>query len=608
MSKRIAVFLLSFLVALGAFAQAKKRIEREADIPRFTYKVDGKLEDIVRDEAKFRAFAANLRRDTEGILRDYDIADKAAERQLRAIVVQLDFLEGKYDAAVKGAEQVRALEEKPADKLISGMAIRTMAAAQKKAGNVTSPDYRAEVGRQVAAELKGYPYAVIENDIKQAKSGAELIGESLILGGVRDRLQPVVDKAGGTISSELAPAIVSSRYALLTRLPLKQTLIDTYSAYLAANKVVKPDIWAARSVTLAPGKNYAPVKVAIWDSGVDTRIFKDRLVMDGGKHAAIAFNRYGDPDTGDLTPVPAPLQSKIPAMKNNIKGLSDLQANVDTPEAAEVKKLLSTLKKEDFKPTIEELTLAGIYAHGTHVAGIAMEGNPYARLVNSRIEFSYTLLPDPCPSKELSDKNVRNYKTYVDFMKKEGVQVVNMSWGGSVSDYEHDLELCNIGKAIEERKKIARDYFDRENVALRDAMASAPDILFITAAGNSNSDSTFGEFTPAGLTLPNLLTVGAVDKAGDEAPFTSYGPTVKVHANGYQVDSYFPGGDRIMMSGTSMSSPQVVNLAAKILAVNPKLKPPEVIAIIQKTAEKTADGRRTLINPMKALAAAQPRA
>jgi subtilisin family serine protease len=330
--------------------------------------------------------------------------------------------------------------------------------------------------------------------------------------------------------------------------------------------------------------------------------------MDGAKHASIAFNRYGDPDTGDLTPVPAPLQSKIPAMKNNIKGLSDLQANVDTPEAAEVKKLLSTLKREDYKPTIEELTLAGIYAHGTHVAGIAMEGNPYARLVNSRIEFSYTLLPDPCPSRELSEKNARNYKTYVDFMKKEGVQVVNMSWGGSVSDYEHDLELCNIGKSIEERKKIARDYFDRENAALRDAMAGAPDILFITAAGNSNSDSTFGEFTPAGLTLPNLLTVGAVDKAGDEAPFTSYGPTVKVHANGYQVDSYFPGGDRVMMSGTSMSSPQVVNLAAKILAVNPKLKPPEVIAIIQKTAEKTADGRRTLINPMKAVEAAQPKA
>jgi len=49
----------------------------------------------------------------------------------------------------------------------------------------------------------------------------------------------------------------------------------------------------------------------------------------------------------------------------------------------------------------------------------------------------------------------------------------------------------------------------------------------------------------------------------------------------------------------------VANLAAKILAVNPKLKPTEVIAIIRSTADKTADGRRTLVNPKKAIAAAE---
>jgi subtilisin family serine protease len=54
-----------------------------------------------------------------------------------------------------------------------------------------------------------------------------------------------------------------------------------------------------------------------------------------------------------------------------------------------------------------------------------------------------------------------------------------------------------------------------------------------------------------------------------------------------------------------MSAPQVTNLAAKILAVNPALTPPQVIEIIRETAEKTADGRRVLIHPRKAIAAAQ---
>ena len=104
------------------------------------------------------------------------------------------------------------------------------------------------------------------------------------------------------------------------------------------------------------------------------------------------------------------------------------------------------------------------------------------------------------------------------------------------------------------------------------------------------------------------MTVGAVDKAGDEASFTSYGPTVVVHANGYQVESTIPGGDKLAESGTSMASPQVANLAAKILAVNPKLTPAQVIKLIRDTADKTPDGRRTLVNPKKALQSVEAKA
>jgi subtilisin family serine protease len=101
--------------------------------------------------------------------------------------------------------------------------------------------------------------------------------------------------------------------------------------------------------------------------------------------------------------------------------------------------------------------------------------------------------------------------------------------------------------------------------------------------------------------------VGAVDRAGDEASFTSYGPTVVVHANGYQVDSFLPGGMRVALSGTSMASPNVANLAAKLLAVQPSLTPSQVIALIRDTAEKSADGRRTLMHPAKALERTQSR-
>ena len=44
-----------------------------------------------------------------------------------------------------------------------------------------------------------------------------------------------------------------------------------------------------------------------------------------------------------------------------------------------------------------------------------------------------------------------------------------------------------------------------------------------------------------------------------------------------------------------MASPQVVNLAAKILAVNPNLKPEEVVKIIIETSTKSEEDERVLL-------------
>ncbi|MEO8751393.1 MAG: S8 family serine peptidase [Casimicrobiaceae bacterium] len=605
MYARILIVCLALVAATAAVAQDRKRIDRAADVPRFTYRIDGALEDVIRDDAKFRPLAQAIRRDTESVLAQYDIADKAELRQLLNVIAILDYLEAHYDDAYQVSLKIRALQEKPADRLLSGMQLRAQVAAQKATGSTTSDAFRAEVGRVIAAELAVMPYPVIANDVKSAKARAETIGEALVLGNVRNVLQPTVAKTG-TLSSDLVPGVVGAKYALATALPLKKTLIDTYSTYLAAHQVNKPDIWAERDIALPAGRGLTPVRIAVWDSGVDTALFPDRVLTDAsGKVDFIGFDRYGEPSPNVLFPLPGQALDRLPQMRSRMKGVSDLSANIDSPEASEVKQFLSTLSADQYKSAQEDFRIAGVYSHGTHVAGIALAGNPYARLAVARIEFGYTLLPDPCPTPELEAKGAKNYQAYVDFMQKEGVRVVNMSWGGNVKGYERALELCGIGANADERKTLARTYFDQSLKALTAAIASAPQILFVASAGNSNSDASFTESYPSSIVLPNLLTVGAVDKAGDEAPFTSYGPTVVVHANGYQVDSFIPGGQRVALSGTSMSAPQVTNLAAKMLAVNPVLKPPEVIRIIRDTADKTADGRRVLVNPKKAIAAVE---
>ena len=456
---RFFLLVLSFLFAGGAAAESKIRIDKVADLPRFTYKIDGTVEDLVRNDAKFKPFAAQVRHDLESVLAKYDIQDKSTMRQILGELAQLDMLDGNYDSALARIAQVKDLEDKPAGKFLSGMISRAIVAGVHANPDRTSAAYKAAVEQSMKTELAAMPYDVIANDVKEMKEGAELLGEGRLIGAVREVLQPAVDK-NGSLSSDLAPTVVRIKFTMDYILPLKSTLVDVDTTYLAANKVDKPDIWEARAVTLPADGKYTPVRIGIWDSGVDTKLYPNNLVKVDGKVPVIAFDRYSKPATGELEPIPEALKNKVPQLKSTLKGFSDLQSNIDSPEATQVKNYLSTLKPEEYKAFAEEIGLTSDWMHGTHVAGIAVAGNPYARLVVARIEFDWHLQPDPCPTRKQALLDAKNSMAYVDFFKRQGVRVVNMSWGGSVKDIEGQLELCHIGKTPDERKAIARDYFD----------------------------------------------------------------------------------------------------------------------------------------------------
>jgi subtilisin family serine protease len=366
------------------------------------------------------------------------------------------------------------------------------------------------------------------------------------------------------------------------------------------------------------------VVVGVWDSGIDVSVFRAQLYRNPGETPGngrdddgngfvddvhgIAFTLDSEKSTGMLFP-----HGFDPAQeaeyRGYAKGFADLRTGLDTEAAQAFRQKAAGLPPDRLKGFFRGVREYGFYAHGTHVAGIAARGNPAVRLLVARFSSDEFLSPPSPPTPERSRRWVGEVNATVDYFKRSGVRVVNMSWGYGPGYLESLLEDNNIGANAEERRALARRSFDIEVAGLRAAIAAAPGILFVASAGNEDEDNRFGEFIPSSLDLPNLLTVGAVDIAGDEADFTSYG-AVHVYANGYEVPSFVPGGDVQRQSGTSMAAPQVVNLAAKLLTVRPDLDVAGLKqAIVEGTEPKTiGEGKQIrLLNPRASLERARDR-
>jgi len=189
-----------------------------------------------------------------------------------------------------------------------------------------------------------------------------------------------------------------------------------------------------------------------------------------------------------------------------------------------------------------------------------------------------------------------------EYLRTRNVRVVNMSWGSTLQGFEVLLSRATNEADPAVRKRRAAELFNSWRGAIESAIQNAPNTLFVCSAGNTDSNGTFIEHVPSAFHLPNLIGVGAVNQAGDETSFTSYGDTVVVDADGYEVESTLPGGGTVKGSGASMASPNVANLAAKLFALDPSLTPEQVIDLIKRGATTSEDGRRHLIDEKRSVA------
>ncbi len=594
--------------------QPKEKIEvtRLDDLPRHNYPFTGQVAELVESREQIVTLARKVRADVESDLATYKIDDATTLKRMYGTLLTVDLIEGNDDAVLRRAEMVRDLEDKEPARLMTGLIVQSMIAAKRESGAGPESDrYKHAFREELSARLAPLPWNVIQDKVEQYKGMMEIYSQNLLMGAIQAQIQPAVDKTG-ELNADQAAGVLGMHVLLTQRLPIKDDIVAVYAELIAANRVEKPDIWAARSVTLSPDEDLHNVLIAVWDSGVDDKVFADVLWEnpndpingaddDGNGYVddfhGIAYDVNARRTTGSLFPLGEAV-SRMPAVMQYMKGFMDVQASVDSDEASALKQHLGSLAPGQVKGFLEDLSLAGNYAHGTHVAGIMTSGNPFARVLIARHSYDFHTVP-VARTVEWGRRDGAKCRDTINYLKNAGVRVVNMSWGEALDDAEDSLEANGIGDSAEERRDIARKVFALQKDGLYEGINGAPDILFVCAAGNADNDVEFDEDVPSSFDLPNLIVVGAVDQAGEPTGFTSFGRTVQVYANGFEVESYVPGGQRMKMSGTSMASPQVANLAAKLLAINPSLEPAELIDLIKKGADqrKAGDVEYLLLNP-----------
>ena len=311
----------------------------------------------------------------------------------------------------------------------------------------------------------------------------------------------------------------------------------------------------------------------------------------------------------------------------------DIQGKYFLKQATESEIAWMKAKVAD-KDFIKEMGKFGNFVHGTHVAGISIRDTHNVamgiKLIPTEVKLGY--LGMAAASKMaatdadrwgifekgmllLAQQQMNLLTDIARYVDSQKADVANGSFGTGfkqakmITDNAYKLIFFKAPSA-EDSDKAAGIFMSALLSEGKKFVAAAPNTLFVFAAGNDGSSNDQYGSSPANIRADNVITVGATYKNEFFAPFSNYGTNmVEVAAPGMLIHSSIPGNDYLEVSGTSQASPYVANVAGRIKAANPALKPLDIKKILMGTVDKKAFlsdkiGSGGIVNPDRATVAA----
>lgn len=245
--------------------------------------------------------------------------------------------------------------------------------------------------------------------------------------------------------------------------------------------------------------------------------------------------------------------------------------NVDRMKAMGNLHILGT---RDFVGGGDEIYVAS--THGTSVLS-CMAMNMPSVMVGTAPNASYWLVRTEDEGSEYPVEE-DNWAAAVEFADSVGVDIINTSLGYyNFDDKSMNYRLCDLDGKVSLMSRQASRLADKG-------------ILLVCSAGNSGM-GVWKKITPP-ADAENVLAVGAVDKQGLLAPFSSVGNTADgrvkpdVMAVGVMADVIHTNGTQTKANGTSFASPILCGLVACLWQACPALTAKELIQLVRQSGNR----------------------
>ena len=221
--------------------------------------------------------------------------------------------------------------------------------------------------------------------------------------------------------------------------------------------------------------------------------------------------------------------------------------------------------------------IAAQHNHGTQVLSVAAGFAP-GHLVGPAYRAEFILaktedLRSETPAEE------DNWVAAIEWMEARGVDVASTSLGYSDFDAPWtDYTWADLDG-------------NTATVSIAAEIAVMKGVVVVCSAGNEGNKSWRYITPPADAR--DVISVGAVQKSGERAAFSSLGPSFysrlkpDVMALGANVSMVNPAGEGYTTNGgTSFSAPLVAGVVAQILSVHPELTPLQIMEALHSTASR----------------------